>query len=496
MRRSNWLPLTILTLVLTAFGLFAYMSQQPESELWQHASRLPVVGETMAGWHWYYKVEKQRAEGLRPGSPEGRDGEVIEHERVDEVVVLSTASPGSGRRGKNGKQGGLEEGYSEGHEEGLGEGDWVTSPSHVWVVPGIQIYAAPNRDAKVVETMTAIANLAFTERQGDYFYVQHEKVRGWVFLPAYDDGDVQAPPLGSAAEPPGPLEPRAADAKLLAAARKILGEKENVSRLGAYELYTDVNDPALLALLTQLANQIEPLYQSRYGRPLAGQAKGAVVLYAAESAYRAFQQQSEALRGLSSTGHNSLGVVALYVGDRQAEDVGSTLLHELGHLLNRRALGPALPSWLDEGLCEDIAFTKIGPGGHLLPAEMAGRSVRTGQRIDFEGASTSFFRLRGLLLDHQLPTLRELAALDWRGFVHSEKRRTSYDLAGVWVRYLVDGEKGRRAPGWRAFLFSVASGGQPDTSSLMASLQEEAELVEANFRVWLLDSANHLFGPP
>ena len=481
MMRRDVVPLLLIALVLGLLGLFAYLSQNPDSGLWERGSRLPLVGEWIGQWHWYYKVEKQRAEGGRASSPAGRDGEVIVETRTEQVVIPSVQEPGAPAKG-SGKP--------------SSSAPWVASSDHVWVVPGIEIRAEPRPDAKLLETMKAIANLAYSDRRGDYFKVEHGKTVGWVFLPAYDAGDPKNPPLGSAVEPPGPLPARAPDAGLLAQGRGLLREKERVTKLGPYDLYTDVADPELLALLAGVTAAAEPLYKTRYGRIPVGEARGAILLFSVEGAYRVFQLQSENLLGLSSSGHNSLGLIALYVGDRHRDDVAATLVHELGHLLNRRSLGPALPSWLDEGLCEDLALAKVGPGGQLLPAEVAGRVLRQGNSIDFEGGLTSFFRLRAQLLDHQLPTLRELAALDWRGFVHSEKRRASYDLAGAWVRYLIDGEGAKRAPGFRSFLHSVSSGGQPDLASLYASFTDQEDVVEAGFRVWLLDNANHLLGPP
>lgn len=480
MSRRNILPVTVLCLVLTGLGLFAYMSQNPESGLWVEAGKLPYVGEFFQSWHWNYKVEKQRAEGGRAKGREGNDGEVVEHVKYEAVPIPTTRQPGRRR------------------PDGTLEGDatWVSSAVHVWVVPGVEIRDTPSLGGKVLLKMDAIANLPWTERKGDYFYVTHREVKGWVFLPGYDDGKAEAPPLGMAPEPPGPIQAREADAAVLAKAREVFRGREKLGWVGPYQLYSDVADAALLERLSFLADQVEPIYEKRHGHPGAGVAKGAVVLYAEEGAYRVFQAQSNSLRGLASSGHHNKGVVTLYAGDRHPDDVAATLVHELVHMMNRRAIGPALPSWLDEGLCEDLAMSKIDGKGHLLPGEIGGRIVRSSSRVDFDGALTSFFRLRSELLAHKLPTLRELAALDWEGFVHSEQRRHFYDLAGAWVRYLVEGEEGRRAAGWERFLDGVVSGGPADADALFAALGEDGEVVEAGFRAWLSDRANLLLGPP
>lgn len=480
MSRRNILPVTLICLVLTGLGLFAYMSQNPDSGLWVEAGRIPWVGEFFKSWHWYYKVEKQRAEGVRAKGREGKDGDVIEQVKYEAVPIPTTRQPGRRR------------------PDGTLEGDatWVSSAAHVWVVPGVEIRDRPDLGGKVLLKIDAIANLPWTERKGDYFYVTHRDVKGWVYLPGYDEGKAEAPPLGMAPEPPGPLVAKDADMATVAKAREVFRGSESLGWLGPYQLYSDVKDAALLDRLSHLADRVEPVYEKRHGHPGAGEAKGAVVLYAREGAYRTFQAQSRRLRGLASTGHHDKGLVTLYVGDRHPDDVAATLVHELVHMMNRRALGPALPSWLDEGLCEDLAMSKIDGKGNLVVGEIGGRTLRTGSRIDFEGALTSFFRLRARLLAHELPTLVEIAARDWDGIAHSEERRGNYDLAGAWVRFLVEGEEGRRAAGWQSFLDHVASGGTPDAGALFAALGEDAELVEAGFRVWLNDRANLLLGPP
>ncbi len=368
--------------------------------------------------------------------------------------------------------------------------------SRVWVAPGLAIRAEPRAGSALLATVDEVAKIPFRRRRGDHFEVRYAGVAGWVFLPGYDRGDAAAPPLGTAPEPPLPLPPREPDAALLARAREALGTDQRSGRLGPYELHTDSKDPALAALLASLAVETERVYRARYGRTPVGEARGAVVLFESEGAYRIFQLQSENLAGVAAAGHNDRGVVALYVGGRRSEEVGATLVHELGHLLNRRALGPALPPWLDEGLCEDLAFSRIEPNGRLVPAEIGGLATRRDSVVDFDGPLTAFHRLRAELLARYLPTFVQLSGPDWPGFTQRGSRRASYDLAGAFVRYLIDGENGRRAAGLRAFLAGVARGESPEAPALFAALGEDAEVVEAGFRAWLFARANALLGPP
>lgn len=455
----HFLPLAFLALVLAALGMLAPRGAKPPGTASEDGATARLAG--------------------------GRGGKPAEIQTETERLLAHTPrlAPHPGQRANP--------------RTIVVSGNLLTAQeSRVWVAPGLAIRAAPREGAAVLGTVTAIAKVPFSRRRGDHFEILHEGAKGWVYLPGYDRGDAVAPPLGTAPEPPLPLPAREPDAALLAQARERLGAAETEGRLGPYDFYTDTRDPALAALLASLAVEAEELYQARYRRTAIGAARGAVVLFESEEAYRNFQLQSENLAGLAAAGHNDRGVVALYVGDRDAEEVASTLVHELGHLLNRRALGPALPPWLDEGLSEDLAFSRIGTGGRLVPGEIGGRVTRSGSVIDFEGPLTAFHRLRGELLARRLPAFTQLSAPDWPGFAQRGARRGSYDLAGAFVRYLIDGAEGRRANGLRAFLAGVARGESPEAAALFAALGEEPEIVEAGFRAWLFDTANLLLGPP
>lgn len=361
----------------------------------------------------------------------------------------------------------------------------------VWVAPGLTLLDRPAPNAAPLHIFQSIGKIRYAEQRGDYYRIRHEGHEGWVHLPGYDRRDPNAPPpLGEAPDTLAPLLARDPDPALLAKARSLLGAGERSGQLGPFELYTDLGEAAFDRRLEGLARAAEPAYQARYGRVPVGEAKGAIVLFAAESAYRAYEEESENLRGRAAAGHNSLGVVALFAGDRHPDDVAATLAHELGHLLNRRILGPALPPWLDEGLCEDFAFSRLGPEGQLFPAEIGGRILRRPGSAEFGGPYSSLHRLRTRLLAHQLPAPAELAGGG------AFQGRDAYDQAGAFFRFLVDGEGGKRRAGLRAFLAAVAAGGPPEFARLQAALGESAELTDAAFRAWVLDRANLLLGPP
>jgi hypothetical protein len=477
-RRNRLVP-TFFILLAVLLGLAGYLIANPDSELWPRLARLPWVGDSLAEARQHLVAEKQRRAASRRKSRLAQELAEPPHYRQESFL-----QPWEWRR-KAPSPGGANDGTPA-----------YRALSRVWVAPGIEIRESADEASPLLHTMTLLTTLPSSGRRGDFFRVRYQGVEGWVHLPGYDRGDPAAPPLGDAPEPPGPLPAHEPDPEILAKARALLGDQERVGQLGPYQLYADFEDKALVAMLDGLAKNHQLTYEARYGRPAVGAAKGAVVLFALEGAYRIFHLQSDHLRGLFSSGHNNLGVVALYRGDRPAEEVGATLVHELTHLMNRRALGPALPAWLDEGLCEDLALARIGPGGELHAAEIGGGMLRGAKGYEFTGALSTFYRLRAALLDHRLPSYLELSSPSWRGFDNTADRRASYDLAGAWVRYLVDGENGKRAPAFRAFLASVAAGEEPSGDRLFAKFEDGREVVEAGFRLWLSDGANRLLGPP
>jgi hypothetical protein len=233
-----------------------------------------------------------------------------------------------------------------------------------------------------------------------------------------------------------------------------------------------------------VAGQVEGLYRSRYGREPLGQPAEVALLYAGEETFRAFLAEDAGLGGLTATGHVGYGIVALYDGGRPAGEVGATLVHELAHLLNRRALGPMLPSWLDEGIASDLAGSRIGLDGTLDPARLGGTTMRHERLVRITGAKAGLQLLVEAAGQNTLRPLPELLALDWDDFVRRDGER-NYAHAAFWIRYLLEGEGGALAPGFRAFLDSVAAGGPPSPEALRERLGRSWDELEAGFRAWL-----------
>lgn len=353
----------------------------------------------------------------------------------------------------------------------------------VWVTPGMDLLAAPRKGAAKVATLNLYANVAVVDHRPGWVKVRHRAQSGWI---AFDDPRFGPdPPLGSAPEPPRPLAARTPEEAHLQRARGLLAPPETLGSLGPYVLYTDLQDADRLRFLDRIAGGVEAVYRARYGRDPVGRPAEAVVLYSQEEAFQELLRQDARLAELPASGHSGQGVVALYDGGRPRAEVGATLVHELVHLLNRRALGPVLPSWLDEGLANDLAQSRLDGDGNLDPGTLGGVTVRADRQIRMYGARASLHQLVQAIEEERLRPLPELLGLDWDEFVRRDGS-LHYAHSAFWIRYLVDGEAGALAPGFRTFLGRVAGGGTPGGEALRESLGRSWEELERGFRAWVL----------
>ncbi|HVS00446.1 MAG TPA: hypothetical protein VMW27_27720 [Thermoanaerobaculia bacterium] len=354
----------------------------------------------------------------------------------------------------------------------------------VWVTPGMDLLAAPRKGAAKVVTLNLYANVAVVDHRPGWVKLRHRGTSGWI---AFDDPRFGPdPPLGSAPEPPRPVAARTPEAAHLQRARGLLTPPEATRSLGPYLLYTDFQDADRLGFLDRVAGGVEAVYRARYGRDPVGRPAEAVVLYTREEAFLELLREDTRLAELPASGHSGQGVVALYDGGRPRAEVGATLVHELVHLLNRRALGPVLPSWLDEGLANDLAQSRLGGDGTLDPGTLGGITVRADRQIRrMYGARASLQQLVQAIEEDRLRPLPELLGLDWDEFVRRDGS-LHYAHAAFWIRYLLDGEGGALAPGFRAFLDKVADGGSPGGEALRESVGRSWDDLERGFRAWIL----------
>ena len=353
----------------------------------------------------------------------------------------------------------------------------------VTVKPGIPLLSEPRPGAPAVLTPTRIAVLKVLDRRPGWIQVQYGDVVGWV--PGRDWIGPE-PPLGSAPDPVRPVTGRGPDAQRLGLARARLSPPEIIGRAGPYLLYTDLRDPGRLSFYDRVATALDSAYRNRYGVSPIGDPAEAVVLFTRESDYRGFLTQATSVAELPASGHTGHGIVSLFDGRRPDAEVASTLVHELSHLLNRRAIGPALPSWLEEGIADDLSLSRIDRSGRLVPGTLGGVTVRAGRRIEMHGARASLQALIQAAGAGRLRPLPQLLALDWDEFVRQDGA-LNYAQSSFFIRYLLEGEQGALAPGFRAFLREVSNGAPPEPEALRQKLGRTWPMLEAGFRLWILN---------
>lgn len=283
--------------------------------------------------------------------------------------------------------------------------------------------------------------------------------------------------------PPRPLPGRAPSPELLRRATEALEAGRQIV-LGPYVTTTDVTDEALLRRLDGLAREVEGAYQRRYGLTPVGEAREAVVLYRREADYRRLANEDSRIAALASAGHTSQGLVLLFAGGRTDAEVGATLVHELVHLLNRRALGPALPPWLDEGLAEDLAMSRATAEGRLETGTLGGSAIDAGDRIDLRGGLAAALTAQRALDGGRLPRVQTLLDSHWEEFVNAG-RDERYDAACFLVRYLLDGEGGAMREAFRGYLAGVAAGGSVESEELRRRLDRPWPLLDLGWHAWL-----------
>jgi hypothetical protein len=256
------------------------------------------------------------------------------------------------------------------------------------------------------------------------------------------------------------------------------------AHVGPYALLTDLDEPALLAQLDRVARGLETVYAARYGVTPVGSPDEAVVLFARRASYDEYLTRSGGPR--AETGHVAGGVVAFYREGRLTEEVRSTLVHEITHLLDRRALGPALPPWLDEGIADDLGESRVGDEGGIVPGTLGSSTLRAGPFYEMHGGEAALALLREAIGNGALPPLERLVAMDEGEFHSYEPRALVYSESSFLVRFLLQGE---RAPRFRAFLRSVARGGDPTGRALADALGVPLATLDAPLRDWVRSPA-------
>ena len=349
----------------------------------------------------------------------------------------------------------------------------------IWITQSTVAYAEPSVDAERLTVLDPIVSAVQRERQGDWYGLDLGGRVGWVHLPNYSE--TSDPPLGSAPAPILPVPDLEADSERLQMALRGLDGGGRKDTLGDYVLFTDSSDPELMPRLRRTVSSLERVYSERYGVTPIDRARASLVIFSLKAEYLRFKGLDSSLVDREASGHVGKGIVALYRQGRTADEVRSTLLHELVHLLNRRALGPALPVWLDEGVAEDLSGSAVGVDGALLPGTLASTTVFDDSGWVATGAEASLVLLRRRLQDEGLLRLEDLIVKGDEQFHDRENRTLHYALSGFWVRFLMQ----RYSAQFKGFLEAISLGEPATTESLKNHLQMEWKGLDLEFAEWL-----------
>lgn len=283
-------------------------------------------------------------------------------------------------------------------------------------------------------------------------------------------------------EPARPLPARPAAPELVGRAAARLGSAARESTLGPYRFLGDFDPPARWSAM---AATLDAAFLERYGLAPLGEPAETVVAFSDVEAYRTFQREEPALATVDAGGFATSGLAALAAPVPAADGVEATLIHELGHLVARRALGPALPPWLGEGLAEDLGQTPFDAESAVAGAfrwgSLRGRVRREGQRIYLDGPPAAIDLLAG---ERDPISLARLVEVDEEHFLGAGGPLL-YARSLVFVRFLLDGGDAELAAGFRAFLAGVARGESAGRAALEAHLGRPLDQLEAGLRTYL-----------
>lgn len=340
----------------------------------------------------------------------------------------------------------------------------LAEPENTAAVPaGTRLRERPHPDAAVIEILDSPVDLPVLDQKGSWLQVRFGAWLGWVRI---GDGEIDER-LEVPADP---------DLDRLDRALGLFGDTIPPASLGPYTLYTDVTDGPLLDSLSTLARGMVAAYRERFGLDPGPVTNEVVVLFAEEQDYRQFESTEPRIANSQSQGYTSEGLSILFT-DRQHKDaIRAVLIHELTHLLNRRAFRSEIPPWLEEGMAQDLAFCRISQEGH----------VRLGT------LSTVETHLTTLLEDWNDSThldVLELMSLDLETFMEPQGRPIRYTESAFLIRYFLDGGNNQLRARFLRYLSRLTTSEFVDSVSLFEELDTNPGTIESGFYRFLVSQA-------
>jgi len=359
----------------------------------------------------------------------------------------------------------------------------------VWIDQGMPLFELPDASSARLAIIDFRSELEVLERQGEWCKVRYASRLGWVHpqLPWKDRVIEVRQELDSLVV----VIPEMKTAALghLELAKSLLGPNLQRRSLGPYQLLTNVRDEAALEAIGKIANQLEDYYRQRYHLELTDTGAQTVALFADEDTYREFERQTTDQQRPDRQGHAIGNLASLFVGDKRTPEFQPLFVHELIHLINRRAFGPRPPSWIEEGIANDVAYSKVDRSGRPRPETLAGSNTVFGPRferqITFSGGLSSLSQLLKSRNRRQGTPLDRLVDMPHDEFMAPDDRQRYYIESAFLIRLLLDGPKIEWRDGLRRYLAEVSAGSQPDADRLIALLDSTWPQVERTFDSWL-----------
>lgn len=431
-RVRHWLSILVVLTVLAAVLGLAWISRQPEHALFETLSTVPMVGAL---------VDEVREPYLRQ-------------------TQMPSASVGS-------------------DSENVKTADRTATTE--WIGIGAQLYSEASRTSSRRSKTVRLAQYSVLQREDPWLEVLlPDGSTAWI--DRSEPRDV-TPPLGEAPRPPGPLNARPASPDRLAEALMQLQEPRELE-LNGYIAWTDLPESAATdALFASARKALAPLearYEELYGLSPRGEPRETIVLFRTVESYRALQSQTSGIEGVLSAGHTSGGMIALAVDAREMWEVEATLVHEVCHLLNRRAIGPGLPPWLAEGLADHLAQLARTPSPEL---DDRFRLVEE-QSISYRGPLAALRLLAARAEEGTLLALAALTQSEGAAFLDGTTAPLLYAQSAFFIDWLLD--EPELQTGFRSFLAAIAEGGSVSSDALLAQLNRSWTDLDQQFGRWLV----------
>ncbi len=363
-----------------------------------------------------------------------------------------------------------------------------SQPDRVRIESGAKVYEQPNRRTSVLDVIAEATEFEVLERENDWVKILYGNWIGWVSV-------------GNGREPTDEVAPirYTPDEDRLLRARSILRGDIESSSLGPFELLTDVDDEELLARLSAVAKNLPEAYRQRFGLDPGSQASEVIVIFKSHTDYLRFEAGEPDIAGTNTRGYTGRGISVLSVGDRDTEATVEILVHELTHLLNRRVFGMNSPAWVEEGLADDLAYSRVDENGRLELGSLGGVTSRevsndlAGRyRVDTEisGGRAMLSNLLTQWGETERPSLEELLEMPWIDFIQPDVRPLHYAESAFFVRFMLSSSKKPQSQGLLSYLEALAVAAIPEGETLWAYIDMDPDTAETAYYRWLRRTAS------